>query len=401
MNKGARTNIRDHVGKTAIEYAQTTEMIRILKTYKSVNRNNIKHSESNYTSTTCHLSQDVGDTDDLVRIETQLSKCLNTLHEEDSKFEATADIKKILEDKSICNNFDMNYSNYQVSPHFFDCYSAHYYDNSATFVSTKNDIVLRKHKLDESNLCRELLSQMEHYNNHLSVSWDTFNDHSQLVDNAISQTKNLRVSQGVDELLDDKVCQPIHNQITFRNTQLDNKPHKDLEEWLTKLKLESLCNSLAQNDIFTLRALFEQLKNLNYNDKHLLLKSKGVDKCGNRDRIILGVAEDLGEFHSFLEGELKNKRFKKPLELQCCNKPPRMWPDFINPPTLQNWLRDQGLEGVYNKFVITGYDDYEWLLIQMASAYPLSNKTLSKEIGILQSAIQHRLLFRLRDGKFR
>jgi len=423
------SNIKDHVGKTAMEYAQTTEMTRILKIPTNITKgtdlhnvrkiNNIenyikktKNSESNYASTTCHISQDVYDTDDLVRIETQLSKCLNTLHEEDSKFEATGDIKKMLEDKFIYNHSSMNYSNCQTTSNFFESNTNHY-QQTATFVSIKNDIVSRKHKLDESNLCRELLNQMEHYNNHLSVSWegDTFNDHSQqLVDNVLSQTKNLRISQGVEELLDTKnnqvaafpitaICHPSQSapnsyQITFRNASLD----KDLEKWLSKLNLESLGNSLARNGILTLRALFKEFNNLNYKDKHLLLQSKGVEKCGNRDRIILGVSQDSEEFQSFLENKLRNKKAVKPLELQCCNKPPCMWPDFMNPPTLQNWLKDQGLEGTHHKFVIAGYDDYEWLLIQMASAHPLTNKILGHEIGITQPGIQHRLLFRLKDG---
>lgn len=405
-----------------MEYAQTTEMCRILKCkytaiFKTGNilGNNlshntfedyikkIKHSESNYTSTTCHQSQDA---DDLVRIETQLSKTskyLNTLYEEDSKFEATCDLKRVLVYKE-----NLNYANYQIETHLFETGSG---EIAATFTSIRNDIVSRKSQSDETNLCKELLSQMEHYNNHLSVSWETntFNDHSQLAEYTLNQAKNLRVSQGIEELLEDdqvvslpivSICHASQsvshtNQITFRNIM---RPHKDLEEWLGNIGLESVGNSLARNGILTSGALLKQLKNLNYTDKHLLLKSKGVEKSGSRDRIILGIAQDSGEYRNCIETSINNKSIE--IGLQCCSKAPHMCPDFINPPSLRNWLRDQGLEDTYNKFVMAGYDDYEWLLIQMASACPLTDRILEDEIGITQPGVQYRLLFRLKDGKF-
>ncbi len=199
---------------------------------------------------------------------------------------------------------------------------------------------------------------------------------------------------------------PTQDPVTFRNPNMDPKPNEELEAWLEKLKLKQLGTTLARGGITSLEMLTKQVAALNYENAGVYLKAKGVDKLGHRDRIILAVEHEAGKFRSRLEGMMRNPQASrrvsaKPVSyfgLECCSKPPRMMPDFVNPPELRQWLREQNLDNVHHRFVTAGFDDYEWILMQMNSAHPLTERLLANEMGIAQPSIRSRILYKLQEG---
>lgn len=563
MGAGASTKIKDHVGKTAIEYAQTTEMMRILgntsfskdeessivneerlkpaNTIGNVSSESTQDNISNNVPILCKVSTscngvraetfdeylkrmkekesvcsqpeaqkelksepvEMGN-EDLVRIETQLTKSnkmLDTLREEDSKFEDTNNegLHKILEEnhQSLIKIEDMldlpttnmNYCADKIMPNFvLSPQKSQLFSNLngemqiAVFKTMKNDIPEnikrpsnKKSKIIMTNtdVCNELIEQIEKYQNTASFEMNNTNslDPSRIhIESLLSQTNKSKAQNGgMEEMLDLKndaksrpslmkgsVFQPpvcpilLENsdcanfpkssaktnnlnrhtiaccntqlkcstqngdQITFRN--VDPKPHIDLDQWLENLKLKHIGLSLAKCGVLTLETLLRQLKGLNYENSLIWLKSKGVERKGNRDRIILAAEHEHGKFKQFVEERMKENRgpkqsvtlrksqitFNNPntFGFQCCTKPPKMHPDFVNPPDLRKWLKDQGLEALYQKFVHAGYDDYEWILIQMVSMYPLTEEIFENDIGIKQPAYRTRILYKLQEGIF-
>lgn len=198
--------------------------------------------------------------------------------------------------------------------------------------------------------------------------------------------------------------------VTFRNPNQDiiTRLSEDLEMWLEEIKLKHLGQALARSGISTQKILMDQLMGQDYCKAINYLKSKGVDKKGNCIRIILAMDNENGKLrihveNLFLKGKKSdNKRTSaislSSIGLECCGKPPHAFPDFMNPPCLKQWLKNQNLEQYYNRFVIAGYDDYEWLLIQMNSEHPLTDTILSQEICITQASIRNRIIYKLQDG---
>jgi hypothetical protein len=177
----------------------------------------------------------------------------------------------------------------------------------------------------------------------------------------------------------------------------------ELRQWLDELKISRLGATLARTGLCSKEALVTMLQGLRYEEAQHCLKQKGVVQAGIRDRLLLAFEQEQGNYRVQLEDQLrepKTTRLRKtiPGGFGCCSRAPRVVPDFMNPPQLKQWLAGQNLGSQHARFVQAGYDDYEWLLIQMNSAHPLTDGILAHEIGIAQASTRSRILHKLQEG---
>eukprot|EP01022_Parablepharisma_sp_SALTPOND_P014740 TRINITY_DN202_c0_g2_i1.p1 TRINITY_DN202_c0_g2~~TRINITY_DN202_c0_g2_i1.p1 ORF type:complete len:797 (-),score=69.30 TRINITY_DN202_c0_g2_i1:6071-8461(-) len=312
----------------------------------------------------------------------------------------------------------------------------------AVFKSQKNDVPsyvnerkrLNLNKSDNrvvADIYNELLNQMQNYskidnNTSLeygdSIFFETINDNYEQFEKMLSQTGKL-AKENNDDIIMELESPAEHNAATlnvfpvetcglqFLNTEKEEEPasrqsyiNEDLDRWLESTNLRSIGSSLAKSGINTKAQLIKALQGKPYENVMKYLKESGVTKQGLRDRLLLALDQETGTYKANLAKIMEEykaaggRKDGSGTIFGCCGKLPRIVPDFMHPPTLKLWLGRQNLASMYPLFVSAGYDDYEWILAQMCSIYPLTDYVLAKEVNIPQASVRSRLLYKLKEG---
>ncbi len=322
---------------------------------------------------------------------------------------------------------------------------------AAVFKSQRNDVPayitdrkrIKMNKSDNkvvADIYNELLNQMQNYSklggdgNNSSVEYgdsvffETVNDNYEQFEKMLNQEQTHKTPfrknapTGDDEMELESPAERSNVKLNvfpvdscnLPSTQSPPRvPHKqvyvseDLDRWLETLNLRAYGPALAEAGILSKADVVSQLEQISvpsYEAASVFLKEKGVRKQGARDRLILSAEQELGQYQGYLEKNVLDRVREKrgegnELGFGCCSKMPRIVPDFIHPPSLQHWLARQNLGTSYDKFAAAGYDDYEWMLVQMCSEHPITDKILEKDVGIQQSSVRTRILFKLQEGK--
>ena len=322
----------------------------------------------------------------------------------------------------------------------------------AVFKSQKNDVPmyvnerkrLNVNKSDNkvvADIYNELLNQMQNYskidnNNNTSVEYgdsiffETVNDNYEQFEKMIGQTETGKTpDKKEEEIVLEPESPTEHNPVLMKNFPVNNCGlqfltagkedeasrnigeakarsfiNEDLDRWLESIELRSIGSTLAKSGITSKEAILRAMKGLEYDAAMKTLKKMGVQKRGARDRIIIVLDQESGTYKSALIKLIEEhkaaygKNDSVSSILGCCGKLPRMVPDLMHPPSLKLWLGRQNLASVYHCFASAGYDDYEWILAQMCSSYPLTDSILAEEVKISQASIRTRLLYKLKEG---
>lgn len=226
-------------------------------------------------------------------------------------------------------------------------------------------LILSTNETTNSSLSRpnELLSPARD-RKFLKISADLLKEKLQFLDSTNETYELTKAQQVIPELL-----RPP-SQEDLPNTLLN---------WLKKLELEYLYETLTQNGYDDLNFLIEQMKTEPLNEE--ILEKIGVHKLGHR-KILL----------AFLEEET-NKYFRRsfPIKSSCCNENnPQTTPELLD------WLDILYLKNLHETFTQHGFCDLKHMLFLMNSSYPITDEVL-KEIGVNKIGHRQRILFKLKE----
>lgn len=162
---------------------------------------------------------------------------------------------------------------------------------------------------------------------------------------------------------------------------------KPLFDWLGKSNLLEIFEVLCEAGYDDLDSLFAQMNSsmpITLED----LKRVKIKKPGHRYRFLLKLEED-----AVLKKTIgkKNNQFWK-----CCAVTHNTANGLVGI-SLRDWLGTLKLEELLQKFIESGFDDYEMLLSQMESKYPITEEILLHEIGVVKPGHRTRLLGKLKE----
>ena len=176
------------------------------------------------------------------------------------------------------------------------------------------------------------------------------------------------------------------------------KLYKDpLLEWLERQGLHHVYSLLIESGYDDLESMINQMRS-SLPITGDALKHIGIEKPGHRYRLIIKLEEEAGIIprppinKSRPSFELDKESFWK-----CCTAPNNATFGVTNSPSLIEWLRVMKLESLHETLSQAGYDDYDQLITQMYSRYPLNDSILKQELNISKPGHRNRILARLQE----
>ena len=182
-----------------------------------------------------------------------------------------------------------------------------------------------------------------------------------------------------DELIENTRKSQLHQSLDIASSLSSDSLNQTLYNFLNKIQLECLYETLTLNGYDDLSFLIEQMKIEPLNEE--ILTNLGVDKIGHR--LI---------FLAFLEEET-NKYFRRsfPIKSDCC-----VQETYKEVPELETWLDQIYLKETFVLFESQGFADLKQILFVMNSSYKINDEIL-KKIGIHKIGHRQRILFKLRE----
>lgn len=125
------------------------------------------------------------------------------------------------------------------------------------------------------------------------------------------------------------------------------------------------------------------------------LKNIGINKPGHIVRLLaLLNLENLNRNNKQNPSNHNN--------ISCCVAPNNINSGINIFQTLDKWLEAINLAPLFKKFIESGYDDLEHLIILMNSNYPVTDDVLKSEVKIDKLGYRHRILAKLKqDANFK
>lgn len=182
-----------------------------------------------------------------------------------------------------------------------------------------------------------------------------------------------------DELIENTKKSQLHQSLDIASNLSSESLNQTLYNFLNKIQLDCLYETLTQNGYDDLSFLIEQMKIEPLNEE--ILQNLGVDKIGHR--LI---------FLAFLEEET-NKYFRRsfPIKSDCC-----VQETYKEVPELEAWLDQLYLKETFILFESQGFSDLKQILFVMNSSYKINDEVL-KKIGIHKIGHRQRILFKLKE----
>jgi ankyrin repeat protein len=167
---------------------------------------------------------------------------------------------------------------------------------------------------------------------------------------------------------------------------------KPLYEWLEKINLQEIYEILCEAGYDDIDSLLNQMKcplPISLDD----LEKIGVKKPGHRYRLLIKLEEDSGIVSKkYIKRYNEGQNFWK-----CCSIPSNTTYGLFGTISLREWLRTLKLEELVPKFVEAGFDDYEMIMSQMLSRYPITDEVLTNDIKINKPGYRNRILGKLKE----
>lgn len=185
---------------------------------------------------------------------------------------------------------------------------------------------------------------------------------------------------------EERQTNPVKENTTqTTNANVNGKLSKNLQSFLSSIKMEQYDNNLIASGFDDLRLLIDQTKiGLGITDSNL--REAGVDKPGDRAKILIKLQEVSGNFKFDIP---KGVYHKCDDLLNCSNDP------YII--KLSKWLSALKIDSYLNNFVSNGYHSLDLLQMQMESKQPLTNEILLDEIHIDKLGYRTRILNKLKE----
>ena len=116
----------------------------------------------------------------------------------------------------------------------------------------------------------------------------------------------------------------------------------------------------------------------------------GVNRPGHRSRILFRLEEEAGLYRT----KTKRRQPSRSGLFECCIAPSNA--TFgVKTTTVYEWLEGMKLEHLYNYFDSAGYDDFDYMILQMGTRYTITEQTLLNDIGITKPGYRQRILAKL------
>jgi Ankyrin repeats (3 copies)/SAM domain (Sterile alpha motif)/Ankyrin repeats (many copies) len=168
---------------------------------------------------------------------------------------------------------------------------------------------------------------------------------------------------------------------------------KPLYNWLEKINLQEVYEILCEGGYDDIESLIDQMKSplpITLDE----LMSTGIKKPGHRYRLLFMLEDEAGvPIKKIMKKSNENsKNFWK-----CCDAPSNTTYAAVGSITLREWLRTLKLEELTDMFVDAGFDQYDMILAQMISRYPITDEILMNDIGILKPGHRNRILGKLKE----
>ena len=170
---------------------------------------------------------------------------------------------------------------------------------------------------------------------------------------------------------------------------------KPLYEWLEKSNLQEIYEILCEAGYDDVESLVKQMRSPLPVSLEELAKI-GIKKAGHRYRLLIRLEDDAG----ISRVRYSNKKGGGEASQQiwkCCSVPSNTTYGFVAMITLREWLRALKLEELLQRFVENGFDDYEMMIAQMMSRYPITEEILMEDVGVLKPGHRNRILGKLKE----
>jgi hypothetical protein len=170
-----------------------------------------------------------------------------------------------------------------------------------------------------------------------------------------------------------------------------------LLEWLERQGLHHVYSILIESGYDDLDSMINQMRS-SLPITADALKDIGIAKAGHRYRLIIKLEEEAGIvarppiFKSRPSFEPDKESFWR-----CCTVPNNATFGVVNSPSLREWLRGLKLDSLHESLVDAGYDEYDQLVTQMYSRYPLNDHILEHELKISKPGHRNRILAKLQE----
>ena len=179
-----------------------------------------------------------------------------------------------------------------------------------------------------------------------------------------------------------------------------------LKQWLCNIELAQYVNLFITNDFVDIDALINSMKSYETKLKFDDLEILGIKKPGHIYRILTKLEIDSGLIDSKiihfilpnnkiglgnpLEASAINKVNLKISNEYCCGCISSTNYEMKN--DLKMWLRKNNLMHFYSNFNHNGFDNLEFIILQMYSAYPISDEILENCFHIYEAEDRQKVL---------
>ena len=168
---------------------------------------------------------------------------------------------------------------------------------------------------------------------------------------------------------------------------------KPLYDWLERINLQEIYEILCETGYDDVESLVKQMRSPMPISLAELAKI-GIAKPGHRYRLLIKLEEEAG---------LHVKRFTRrnnevnQVFWRCCNVPSNTTHIISGNITLREWLRGLKLEDLTQNFFESGFDDYEFIINQMFSRYPITEEILMNDLSVSKPGHRNRILGKLKE----
>lgn len=169
---------------------------------------------------------------------------------------------------------------------------------------------------------------------------------------------------------------------------------KPLYEWLEKVNLQEIYEMLCDGGYDDVESLVNQMRSPLPITLEELSKI-GIKKPGHRYRLVIKLEEDSGICSRRIAKKIPNNEGQA--FWKCCNVPSNTTYGILGTISIREWLRTLKLEELIPKFIESGFDDYEMLICQMLSRYPITDEILLNDIGVSKPGHRNRILGKLKE----
>lgn len=170
---------------------------------------------------------------------------------------------------------------------------------------------------------------------------------------------------------------------------------KPLYEWLEKINLQEVYEIMCDAGYDDIDSIINQMRSPLPMTIEELTKI-GIKKPGHRYRIVIKLEEESGiysrRFNRRTNGNEYNQGFWK-----CCSVPSNTTYGIIGTISIREWLRTLKLEELIPKFIDNGFDDYDMIIAQMMSRYPITDEILMNDMEVIKPGYRNRILGKLKE----